>query len=746
MKTTLKIAKLQLVNLMYSPVAWAVLVVFALYSGIQYTDAVENIHNMFKQTQDKMDYSTLNVFGGYLFKMKNLMFLFVPILTMGLISNEINSGTIKLLYSSPIKIRSIVIGKYLAILIFSLFIVLIMAAVVVGTGFFVNNMDYGLVLTGLLGFFLLISTYCAIGLFMSTWTRYQVISGIASIALLYLLDYVGKFGQDIYILGDILNWLSISKHSTPLLRGYIVSSDVLYFVIITVLFLAFAINKMTADRLNSIGKQKIRILSLAYVGATVLAIMLITVPQLKFYLDTTETKRNTVNPVTIEIMEKLDEEPLTIRAFANVLHGGRIYPKKRNGFKRSFSNYTRFMPDIKFQFQLFAGSVTYDRFQGEFKNYSIKKKAEMTASYYELGKNEIVDINELDIKDQEVLNRYDMTFKLLLKFQYKGNQAFVRTTRDDRRMGVSEFDYATAMKTLIVSPKHLVFLSGNNERSIERAWEQDWNRMAKGWTHRSALVNHGFTVENVNLKNQSIPEKTDVLIIADPMIAYTETELEQIKNYIEKGGHLLIAAEGANHKVVNPLLSYFKVEIQHDKILSNQSGKLTEFCSGIINQEAPEFLIDYGIESFDLPGASPLEYEAENGFNTIPLVKTDEKYTSLESTGQKGSFTTALALNRRVNNKDQKVIIIGDADFASDKEILKTKKKGFTDNSEFYKNLFRWFTDGEYPLRFEQAKPSDNTLNISNEKEKLYKIIYIWIIPFALLLIGGYIFWRRRRM
>ena len=190
------------------------------------------------------------------------------------------------------------------------------------------------------------------------------------------------------------------------------------------------------------------------------------------------------------------------------------------------------------------------------------------------------------------------------------------------------------------------------------------------------------------------------------------------------------------------------MEVQNSSIVSDHTGRVNEVCLGTVNKDAPGLLIDYGMDEIELPGASPLTYKEKDGFTVIPLLTTNKQHTNLVDHDQKESFTIALALERPKNGKQQKIIVVGDADFAADKVIMENSRtpNPFTANTLFYKNIFRWFTAGEYPLLFETITGSDNTIIMSNAKEKVYKIVYIWIFPFALLFIGGFIFWRRRRM
>ena len=148
----------------------------------------------------------MGIFPGFL---RNL-YLYIPLLTMGLMSREYSSGSIKLLFSSPVTDSQIIFGKYLSVLIYNLVLILPLLVVGVFCGITITNADLGLLFTGILGIYLLICAYGAIGLFMSSITSYQVVAAMGTLAVLAALNYVGEVGQDYAFVRDITYWLSIS--------------------------------------------------------------------------------------------------------------------------------------------------------------------------------------------------------------------------------------------------------------------------------------------------------------------------------------------------------------------------------------------------------------------------------------------------------------------------------------------------------------------------------------------------------
>lgn len=171
--TILKIAGTELNLLFYSPIAWFLLVVFLFQCALSYTDKLDPYlisQQLGGSYLNNLKFLTSNIFGlprGFFVDIKGYMYLYLPLLTMGLISRELSSGTIKLLYSSPIRIREIVLGKYLAMMAFCGILALVMGVFTIFGMFNIQHIDYGLLFSGMLGVYLLICTYAAIGLFMS---------------------------------------------------------------------------------------------------------------------------------------------------------------------------------------------------------------------------------------------------------------------------------------------------------------------------------------------------------------------------------------------------------------------------------------------------------------------------------------------------------------------------------------------------------------------------------------------------
>lgn len=196
-------------------------------------------------------YLTMSLFGGWdgLFSIvQSYLYLYIPLLTMGLMSRELGSGSINLLYSSPVTNAQIILGKYLSMLIYGLALMGVLAVYVIYAICVVDNVDIPYILSGVLGVYLLLCVYVAIGLFMSSLTSYQIVAAVGTLAILAVLTYVKGMWQDIPFVREITYWFGISGRAGKFVGGLICSEDFIYFLVVIALFIGMTVIRMQARR------------------------------------------------------------------------------------------------------------------------------------------------------------------------------------------------------------------------------------------------------------------------------------------------------------------------------------------------------------------------------------------------------------------------------------------------------------------------------------------------------------------
>ena len=200
MKVIYRIAKTELQMLFYSPIAWLLLVCFVIQTGIIFSGFFEYfVRGMEEYGRAWRASRTLFAVGdqglGLWPQVLNFLYFYIPLLTMGMVSRDLGSGSIKLLYSSPISSTQIILGKFLCMVFYALILMAVLCVYLIIGWSTIENFEAGWVLCGLLGVFLVVCTYMAVGIFMSSLTTYQIIAAVGTFIILMLLNMVGGWGQ-----------------------------------------------------------------------------------------------------------------------------------------------------------------------------------------------------------------------------------------------------------------------------------------------------------------------------------------------------------------------------------------------------------------------------------------------------------------------------------------------------------------------------------------------------------------------
>lgn len=154
----------------------------------------------------------------------------VPAVTMRLFSEELNMGSYETLLTMPVTFLDVVIGKFLAAVVF-VGAMLVPTLAYPITVSFLGQLDWGPVAGGYIGAILLGAAFSAIGLFASSLTRNQIIAFIFGMAICFSLTLIDKmlFFLPQSMIG-VLEYLGADFHFENISKGVIDSRDILYFL------------------------------------------------------------------------------------------------------------------------------------------------------------------------------------------------------------------------------------------------------------------------------------------------------------------------------------------------------------------------------------------------------------------------------------------------------------------------------------------------------------------------------------
>ena len=244
------IARREITTMFLSPLAWVILGVLQIVLGYMFLAQLDNYAILQPQLlRLENTPGVTDIVVAPLFQLAAIILLMImPLITMRSFAEEKRNKTLSLLISSPLSMTEIVLGKFLGLFLFVLILVsllmLMPLSLYVGTA-----LDTGKLFSIYLSMLLLLGSFAAIGLYLSSLTDNQTIAAVSTfgaLLMLWIIDWVGE------TVGDgqsVATYLSILQHHQSMLEGVFDSGDLAYYLILIVTFLGLTIRQLDRERL-----------------------------------------------------------------------------------------------------------------------------------------------------------------------------------------------------------------------------------------------------------------------------------------------------------------------------------------------------------------------------------------------------------------------------------------------------------------------------------------------------------------
>ncbi len=246
------ICRKELQSYFVSPVAYLLLTMFAIIFGFFFWNSVGyfNYVGIQSQMQGQSMPMSVNeyVIRPLLSNVSVIGLFFIPMITMRLFAEEKRIGTIELLATSPIRDYEIIIGKWLSSLILYA-VLLIFTGINFAFLFKYGNPDWKPLAIGYLGLLLQAGGLLAIGTFISTLTKNQIIAGAATFGvclLLWVLEWVA--GYETAAWAKVLAYMSVVTHFDSFSKGVLDTKDAIFYV--SVIFLGLFLTSRSMESLR----------------------------------------------------------------------------------------------------------------------------------------------------------------------------------------------------------------------------------------------------------------------------------------------------------------------------------------------------------------------------------------------------------------------------------------------------------------------------------------------------------------
>ena len=235
MRNVLTIARRELNAYFVSPIAYILLAAFGTLFGFFFFSSVASFvvysasAAMQRGGMGPMNINQIIIQHTFGNNLPLILLLLTPMVTMRLFAEEKRSGTMELLLTSPVRDYEIIVGKWLAaMLLYSAMLGLTGLNVLIL--FIYSTPDWRALLVGYLGLLLMGGTFLAIGGFISTLTKNQIVAVTVTFGvflLLYVLDWVNFYSTS--TLGKVCQYLSVSRHFQQFAKGVVELKDVVYY-------------------------------------------------------------------------------------------------------------------------------------------------------------------------------------------------------------------------------------------------------------------------------------------------------------------------------------------------------------------------------------------------------------------------------------------------------------------------------------------------------------------------------------
>jgi ABC-2 type transport system permease protein len=256
------VCKREFASFFITPIGYIIVGTYAAIAGLAFA-ALFILFCRITQAPSQYGYQGIPNFeelmlSPYLMFCGQLMLFIGPIITMRLLAEERNRGTMELLLTHPLRDRDIIFGKYFA----SLFIVIILMAIVgihLLIVFQYTDVEPVVLVFGLITVFLMSAAFMSLGLFISAMAGNQITAGILTFGIwfvLYILgtygssmpeqlavppqwagwiDYAARFGYGIF--RQVVIELPLDGHAEEMAQGIVEPADVAYYVLLSSFFL-----------------------------------------------------------------------------------------------------------------------------------------------------------------------------------------------------------------------------------------------------------------------------------------------------------------------------------------------------------------------------------------------------------------------------------------------------------------------------------------------------------------------------
>ena len=704
--------------------------------------------------------------ANFEYVLNNVTFIFiilVPILTMRVMAEEKKQKTDQLLFTSSVSMAKIVLAKYLAVLsLFGVTMLVLCFYPLVLSAF--GEVAFSTSYAAIFGFFLMGAALIAIGLFISSLTESQIISAVISFIVLLLCFLANQLASvlptdklptmmitlvvfaafcfviyismrkiyvaaGVWVLGTVafillyffhgsfydnllakmVGAIALMKPFENFCYGTIYLANIVYYVSVAALFVTLTTLFIKESLSDKIRKGSTYRTGLMVIVTVICVVVNLFVGELDVYVDVSSQKLYSITQDTIDFVKGIDSK---IKIYY-VCKDGQEDPTG----EKIVNKYDKLNKKVTVEKK---DPVLYPNFTKKFTNDDVQQ-------------NSIIVVNE-DTEKFKIVNYTDM-------YEYDASSQSVSAVDVEGQI-TAAIDFVTN-KDLPV----LYYTSGHGEVEL-------------GNTLTSIIKKKNIDANELKtLTVDEIPEDCDILVINGPTADFTDNELKMIRVYLANGGDAIITLQQTNNKMPNftQLLEYYGIYQKEGIVLEQYGNYMSGYPTNIIPTLGTHEIVSnvsasgqyivmpncIGIsESDTVRDSVTLTELMRTTEGAYSKVNVDSKTAEMEDGDIPGPFGLGVLAEEKSEATDETMkLVVFSSVYLFNEEIIST---GQFANANIFRDTLGYMAPVGKNISISSISLTTDYLTIPETTQVILGIVFVIILPLAIL-VTGLVIWLRRR-
>jgi len=299
------------------------------------------------------------------------------------------------------------------------------------------------------------------------------------------------------------------------------------------------------------------------------------------------------------------------------------------------------------------------------------------------------------------------------------------------------------------SLKKVCFIEGHGEKKLSSTNEGDGYGVVD-----KMLKNENYEIKSINLVvSNDVPSDCDVLVLAGPKQSLFPQEASAIGKYLEKGGKAMLLIDPDTDPKIDDVLHAWGIQLGNNTVVDVSGvGRFFQLGPGAplarsygshpitkdFEGSMTFFPLSRSVETIPGTGTSPTELmkTSEESWAETEAASGNVKFD--EGKDRKGPIVLGVAANKTEGDKEARLVVIGDSDFASNQFF------GIQRNGDLFMNSVNWLAQDEDLISIRPKSAADRKVSMTESDQNLLFWISLVFMPLATLGTGVFIWWRRR--